>query len=185
VPAGSQFPGSAKAAKEYLTTVPSQVDSSQFTGLRDGFARQAAGFFKDLQKIGIKPTVTAGYESSGHSAGSDHYAGQAIDFVTPGGAGDAGKVQALADKYGIDLLDEYTNPSAYSTGGQRLAGRQRTKAVRPGPGRLRQAQRRLWPDERKCEGKRQRPGPWDPKPPKTPKTAAPSEPAPKSEPKAA
>lgn len=118
VPAGSQLPGSAKEAKEYLaSSVPSQVDDSQFTGLQDGFSKQAAGFFKDLQKLGIKPTVTAGYETSGHSPGSDHYSGQALDFVTPGGAGDAAKVQALADKYGIDLLDEYTNPSAYSTGG--------------------------------------------------------------------
>src|SRR5690606_12874044 len=64
-----------------------------------------------------EPTVTAGYETSGHSPGSDHYAGQALDFVTPSGAGDAAKVQAVADKYGIDLLDEYTNPSAASTGG--------------------------------------------------------------------
>lgn len=118
VPAESQLPGDAKEAKEYLQTVPSNgLPASEFTGLQDGFSKQAAGFFKDLQKLGIKPTVTAGYETSGHSPGSDHYQGKAIDFVTPGGAGDAAKVAALADKYGIDYLDEYTNPSAYSTGG--------------------------------------------------------------------
>jgi len=119
VPQGSQLPGSAAEAKNYIANLPQDGNDprGEWTGLDDGFSKQAAGFFKDLQKMGVKFTLTSGYEQSGHSPGSDHYSGNAMDFVVPSySSGLAGKINQVANKYGIKMLDEYSNPSAYATG---------------------------------------------------------------------
>lgn len=118
--AGGEGAGTASEAKQYLLTLPRQSDdpASEFTGLQDSFASPLAGFFRELQEMGVKVTLTAGYEKSGHSPNSLHYSGRAVDFVVPRYSGAlAARIQNAARRYGLTVLDEYTRPSAYSTGG--------------------------------------------------------------------
>lgn len=117
---GSAAPASASEAKKFLLTLPRGGDdpASEFTGLQDSFARPLAGFFRELQGMGVRVTLTAGYEKSGHSPNSLHYVGRAVDFVVPNyNRALAGRISSAARRYGLTVLDEYSKPSAYSTGG--------------------------------------------------------------------
>lgn len=116
-PSAGQNIGDPKA---YLKSLNNKHGPSQINGLNDRFAGQAANFFRDLQRAGISPRITAGYERGGHSPNSAHYRGGAIDFTATDRGYSRSRaqiVQQLANRHGLRVIDEYANPGAYTRGG--------------------------------------------------------------------
>lgn len=103
----------------YLSSLPRQspVGLEQINDMHPLFAQRFAQFSKEAQTIWPQYQISNGarLDGKGHTTGSLHYSGQAADVVpdwnfkkTPESLA---KLQALADKYNLRLLDEWTGDS--------------------------------------------------------------------------
>jgi hypothetical protein len=96
--------------KDYLKSrLAAGTNSNRIGNMNPAFARDAAGFLRDMEKNhGFHPRITSGWRP-GHGS-SNHYTGNAMDLTRSDRGrvsnGDLALMRRVAAQYGLKILDE-------------------------------------------------------------------------------
>lgn len=118
---GSTDPNKPYNPYTYLKSVPSQVGADQIDGLHPQFASKFAEFSREALQMFPGFQLSAGYDKTGkrHTQNSWHYKGQAADVVPDwnfsNSPEDVAKLQNLAQKHGLSMLNEWVGGGKNST----------------------------------------------------------------------